>query len=342
VPEPLGIGDHLDPGDPFAGDGEAERPEQPSRREDGQAHGPVYQRQMDEPGTAGVAEREGAHGPGTVHRRAGRQPGAVVTEHDLGVEHGHERVEVAVPQRGQERVDDPPLAGQVDLPGRSHALDPTAGPAGQLPGRDGGAFQDGSDVVEGHGEDVVQDEGEAFGGGQDVEHDHQRRTDRVGEQHRRLGVVDVVLTRRRLGHGVGQRLLPAPPAGAQHLEALPADDGGQPSGQVLDPRGVGRAEPQPRVLHRVVGLRLRPEHPVGDRPQASPLLLEPRGQPVSLVHRSHCPASVVHSRSEPPPRPDVTASYSAFRATPRIRGATGQRKASGGNRKPRQLSMVKI
>ena len=37
----------------------------------------------------------------------------------------------------------------------------------------------------------------------------------------------------------------------------------------------------------------------------------------------------------------VRSPYSAFRAMPRIRGATGQAKASGGNRKPRHVSMVK-
>jgi hypothetical protein len=102
-------------------------------------------------------------------------------QHDLGVEHGDQRVEVTVPQRGQERVHHPPLASQVDLAGRGRALDPPPGPAGQLTGRGRGAFQDRGDFVERHGEDVVQDEGQAFGRGQGVEYHHQRRADRVGQ-----------------------------------------------------------------------------------------------------------------------------------------------------------------
>lgn len=37
----------------------------------------------------------------------------------------------------------------------------------------------------------------------------------------------------------------------------------------------------------------------------------------------------------------LVVSYPALRAIPRIRGATGHRNASGGNRKPRQVSMTK-
>jgi hypothetical protein len=188
-----------------------------------------------------------------------------------------------VPQRGQERVHHPPLAGQVDLAGRVGALDPPAGPAGQLAGRDRRALQDRGDLIERHGEDVVQDEGQAFGRGQGVQHHHQGRADRIGQQDRGLGIAVVGLIGRWAGHRVGQRLLAAPAPGPQHLQTFPSDDRGQPSGQVLDPGGIGAAEPQPRVLHRVVGLSPRAEHPVGDRPQAGPLILEPSGQPVSLL-----------------------------------------------------------
>jgi len=230
APEPGAVGDHVDRGDRLAVDGEPQRADQPSGQADGQARRPVHQRRTDEPGAARVPERVGAYLPGAVHRRgAAGQPGAFVAEHDLRVQHGDQRVEVTVPQRGQERVDDPPLPGQVDLAGRGRALDPAAGPAGQLAGGHGGALQDGGDVVEGHGEDVVQDEGEAFGRGQGVEHHHQRRADRVGQQDRGLRVTGFVVVW-RLGQRVIQRLLPAAPPRAQHLQALPGHDRGQPAG----------------------------------------------------------------------------------------------------------------
>ncbi len=59
-------------------------------------------------------------------------------------------------------------------------MDPSAGAAGELAGSGRGAVPDGGDLLERHGEDVVQDEGEPLGGGEDVEHHHQRRADRVG------------------------------------------------------------------------------------------------------------------------------------------------------------------
>jgi hypothetical protein len=135
----------------------------------------------------------------------------------------------------------------------------------------------------------------AFGRGEGVEHHHQRRADRVGQQDRDLRIIDVGLAVQRPDHRVGQRLLPAAPPGPQHLQAFPGHDRGQPPGQVLDLGGVGAAEPQPGILHRVVGLGLGAEHPIGHRPQVGSLLLEALGQPVGVVHRSRSPVSAVHS-----------------------------------------------
>jgi hypothetical protein len=67
----------------------------------------------------------------------------------------------------------------------------------------------------------------------------------------------------------------------------PGHDRGQPAAQVLHPVGAGSAEPQPGFLHGIVRLARRAEHSVGDGPQMGPVLLEPFGQPVGFVHRSH-------------------------------------------------------
>ena len=56
-----------------------------------------------------------------------------------------------------------------------------AGAARQLAGRLGGAVDDRRDLVEGHGEDVVEHEREPLGGAQRFEHHEQRETDRVGQ-----------------------------------------------------------------------------------------------------------------------------------------------------------------
>jgi hypothetical protein len=133
----------------------------------------------------------------------------------------------------------------------------------------------------------VQHEREPLCRAERVEHDEQGEADRVGEQCLLLWV----------GHGPDHRvrevavegLLAAGAAGAQHVQADPRDDRGQPAAEVLDVLRAGAAHPQPAVLHRVVRLRQRPEHPVGDRAQVRAVLLEPGREPLVLVHVSHLP-----------------------------------------------------
>ena len=108
--------------------------------------------------------------------------GAVGSEHDVRVEHGEKRVEVAAARGGEEGFDDLPLAGEVGAGSLSRSLHPAAGAAGELPGCGRRATHDGGDLVEGDGEHVVQHEGEPLGGSQRFEHDEQRETDRVGQQ----------------------------------------------------------------------------------------------------------------------------------------------------------------
>ena len=56
------------------------------------------------------------------------------------------------------------------------------------------------------------------------------------------------------------------------------------SREVLDAASVGTAEAEPCLLHRVVRLTYGAEHAVGYRPHVGPLLVEPLGQPVPLIH----------------------------------------------------------
>jgi hypothetical protein len=82
------------------------------------------------------------------------------------------------------------------------------------------------------------------------------------------------------------------PGGArpQHVEAHARHHSRQPTTEVLDAVGVGAAESQPRVLHRVVGLAQRTEHPVRDRAQVGAVLFESGSQEFLFVHR-HIPLS---------------------------------------------------
>ena len=63
-------------------------------------------------------------------------------EHDVGVEHGDERVEITLAGGREERLDDLPLGGQVGVRDRVGAADAPARPAGQLPRRLGRALHD--------------------------------------------------------------------------------------------------------------------------------------------------------------------------------------------------------
>jgi hypothetical protein len=81
-----------------------------------------------------------------------------------------------------------PLPGEIGIGTWGCALDPVAGAAGELLGGGRGALNDRSDLVEGHGEQVVQHERDPFGGSQPVEDHQQRQADRVGQQRLLLGV----------------------------------------------------------------------------------------------------------------------------------------------------------
>jgi AcrR family transcriptional regulator len=126
---------------------------------------------------------------GALDGRAGEPaPGAGVrTEDDVRVEHRDQRIEVARPRGGQERVHNPALLGQAGvLPERGAAHAPPAA-ARELPGRVGTSTRDGADLVERHREHVVQDERQPLGRGQRLQHDQEREPDRVGDQRLVLG-----------------------------------------------------------------------------------------------------------------------------------------------------------
>ncbi len=63
---------------------------------------------------------------------------------------------------------------------------------------------------------------------------------------------------------------------AQGVQADPGDHGGQPRVEVVDSVGPGAAavQPQPRFLHRVLGVVDRTQHPVGDGAELGPGRLE--------------------------------------------------------------------
>jgi len=81
---------------------------------------------------------------------------------------------------------------------------------------------------------------------------------------------------------------------AEHVERHASDYGDKPGFEVVDLAGVRAAEPDPRLLHGVVGLARGAQHPVGDGSKVGPVLLESLCQPVALVHRSVDPSRALN------------------------------------------------
>src|ERR687898_1356849 len=140
-----------------------------------------------------------------------------------------------------------------------------------------------------------------------VEHDEQGQAHRIGQQRLLLRVEVPVRGDDRVGQVPFERNLPVAAAGAQHVQALSGDDGGQPSAEVVDLLRLGSAQPYPGVLDGVFGLGQRTKHSIGHRLQPGPVLLEALSQPLGLVHHSHYLVARAH-RGEPADASNVTSS----------------------------------
>jgi hypothetical protein len=123
----------------------------------------------------------------------------------------------------------------------------------------------------------MEDEGQALGRRQRVEHHEERGAHGVGQDRLVLRRVDDE-RRRRCAVAFGQ-CLPSR-AGPQHVERDAGHDRRQPAAQVVDAVARCAGQPDPRLLHRVVSLTRRAEHPVGDGPQVGPVGVELLGQPL--------------------------------------------------------------
>ena len=221
---------------------------------------------------AGAADLEG---------HAARRAFAV--HEDVGIEDGDQLLDIARSQRREEALRDRPLRGVIGA-GVGSALHASARPARELPRRGRRATDERGDLLEGHGEQIVEHERHALGGSELLEHDQERDPDRVGEQRLLLGIDRGGLDHGLLRQLLRERVLGAGPARAQHVQAHPGDDGRQPPSQVLDLARVGAAQPQPGLLDGVLGLGERAQHAVGHGPQVGSSLLERGGEQISFVH----------------------------------------------------------
>ena len=128
----------------------------------------------------------------------------------------------------------------------------------------------------------MEHERQALGGAERLEHDQQRKPDRFGELRFARGIVGGEAhqgLRNRVDRVFGAGL-----AGTQHVQADPADHGGQPRAQVLELRAIAAAEAKPALLHGILRVGSRAEHPVRDGPQVGAVELELLGERCLLVH----------------------------------------------------------
>ena len=80
-----------------------------------------------------------------------------------------------------------------------------------------------------------------------------------------------------------ERFLATNLARTQLVQTHARDNRGQPATKVVDVSRTCSGEPQPGVLHCVVSLRERTQHPVGHRPEMGPMLLESLRQPLAVI-----------------------------------------------------------
>lgn len=141
----------------------------------------------------------------------------------------------------------------------------------------------------------MQDKRQPFGGTELVVNDQQRQTHRLGEHRLLLGISGVDGFDDRIRDVRLQRHLAAGGPGPKHVQADPSDDGGEPAAKVPDGVGIGAAQPQPRLLHGILGLGQRAEHAVRDRTQVHAVLLEAVRQKLALVHPLPSAVRIRHS-----------------------------------------------
>ena len=113
---------------------------------------------------------------------------AIDANDGVRIEHGEEALEVACARRPQKRLHHFALTSPAGVRWRWRAAHAPARAARELLCRGRRPSHDGTDLVERHGEQIVQDERKAFGGRQRVEHDQQRHADRVREHRFAFGI----------------------------------------------------------------------------------------------------------------------------------------------------------
>jgi hypothetical protein len=176
-----------------------------------------------------------------------------------GREHGDQTLDVALARRGEEAGGERAALLGVGVEARPLLADAPAGAAEDLAAVLLGPAQHLADLGEGVVERVAQHEHGALVGRQALEQDEEREGDRLlvlDPPHR-------VVLHERLRQPRARVGLAAHARRTQHVDRQPGGHGGQERLAVLD--ALSGVQAQQRLLHHVLGLGDRAEHPVGDR-----------------------------------------------------------------------------
>lgn len=160
-------------------------------------------------------------------------------------------------------------SGHVDADAALRGLDLLPGPPGQLTTARGGPADGLRDRVERHGEDVVEDEDDAFGRAEPVQHDQQGQPDVVIQRDPVGGVRERIADRECLAacHELDLvgvvRALAAGPGRPDLIQAQPTGHHDQPAASIVDLTGGGAQQAGERVLHHILGRADVAQHPEG-------------------------------------------------------------------------------
>ena len=141
-------------------------------------------------------------------------------EHHVRVEERHQCVEVGVAGRGDERVDDLTLTGEIAWRGRR---DPAASGLGVLARRDGGAAHDDRDHSKGTSNVTWSTNASRSARVSVSSTRSDRGAQRVGQRRLVLGARGRLAVGDRVGEGRVDGILPACSPGAQHVQAHAGD-----------------------------------------------------------------------------------------------------------------------
>jgi hypothetical protein len=238
-------GHQIDRNDALTGDSESDDAERAAGGGHDQPGGAVDDRRPGQTREAGAASGDRLGDQSCPDHRWARWLACaadVGPQHHLRIKDGQQRPKVTGPSRSQERVDDAALHGQVGVGAGCLEPDAAAGAAGQLPGGGRAAPQDLGDVLEREREDVVEDERQAFGGVRVSRTTSKASPSVSARATSSAGSSPSSGTTR----GSGSQVPRGPRVGSggpQHVQADPADDGGEPGAQVDHAGGVGSLEP---------------------------------------------------------------------------------------------------